>query len=93
MHRRMAEQVVRNMPLVMREMPFDIPPIREALQWNIANNNDKALRWVVERLVTIAADDSEIGRHEPDNVVLFGDAPNMERDKLEVEYRMNHPQR
>lgn len=93
MHRRMAEQVVRNMPLVMREMPFDIPPIREALQWNIANNNDKALRWVVERLVTIAADDGQISGQELGNVVPIGDAPDMERDKLEVEYRMNHPQR
>lgn len=97
MHRRMAEQVVGNMPLVMREMPFDIPPIREALQWNIANNNDKALRWVVERLVAIAGETGV----EPGNVVPLDDArgvatdmaKDMERDKLEVEYRMNHPQR
>ena len=50
MHRRMAERVVQSLPLVMREIPFDIPPIREALQWNVANSNDRALRWVVERL-------------------------------------------
>jgi LysR family transcriptional regulator, nod-box dependent transcriptional activator len=89
MHRRMAEQVVRNMPLVMREMPFDIPPIREALQWNIANNNDKALRWVVERLVAIADHKGE----ETGNIVSLDTLREMERDKLEAEYRMNHPQR
>jgi len=54
-HRRMAEIVVRSMPLVMREVPFAIPPIRESVQWNIANSNDRALRWVVERFQAAAA--------------------------------------
>lgn len=86
MHRRMAEQVVRTLPLVIREMPFPIPPIREAIQWNIANTNDKALRWVVERLAACAADSA--GRNPvPGNVV-----PIIAHDGLEVEYRMNHPQ-
>ena len=84
MHRRMAEMVVRNMPLVAREVPFDIPPIREAVQWNIANTNDKALRWVVDRLAAVAragAGDRLESDDDPD------------RQSLEVEYRMNHPQR
>jgi LysR family nod box-dependent transcriptional activator len=86
----MAEMVVRNMPLVMREMPFDIPPIREALQWNIANNNDRALRWVVERF-TAAAAESEA--ETPGNVVPIEEAAEINRQSLEIEYRMNHPQR
>ena len=89
LHRRMAEMVVRNMPLVMREMPFDIPPIREALQWNIANNNDRALRWVVERFAAAAASDAEV----PGNVVPIEDVAEINRHSLEIEYRMNHPQR
>jgi LysR family nod box-dependent transcriptional activator len=84
-HRRMARQVVQNMPLAMRELPFDMPPIREAIQWNIANNNDRALRWVVERLALCASETPMV----PSNVVALGGDP--EREKMEIEYRMNHP--
>ena len=54
MHRRLAKQVVQAFPLVMRELPFAIPPIREVVQWHITNNNDRALRWVIERLEAVA---------------------------------------
>lgn len=57
MHRRMAERMVKIHPLVMRELPFDIPPIREALQWHISNNNDAGLRWVIERFAAHAKTD------------------------------------
>ncbi|MBB4613442.1 LysR family transcriptional regulator [Novosphingobium taihuense] len=89
LHRRMAERVVRNMPLVLREIPFDIPPIRETVQWNIANNNDRALRWVVERLQAAAIAGTETSA----NVVPLTHGSSVERDEIEVEYRMNHPQR
>jgi LysR family nod box-dependent transcriptional activator len=87
MHRRLAEQVVQNMPLVMREAPFHFPPIREALQWHLSNNNDHALRWIVERLQLIAARKIEASS----NVVTL-DGRKIDREALEVEYRMNHPQ-
>lgn len=54
MHRRLAEQLVDAAPVVIRELPFDIPPIREAVQWHLTNNNDAALRWVVERIALTA---------------------------------------
>ncbi|MFY7837021.1 MAG: LysR family transcriptional regulator [Novosphingobium sp.] len=88
MHRRMAEMVVRTQPLVMREIPFAIPPIRESIQWNIANTNDRALRWVVEKLATAAA----AYKSGTDNVVPL-DKADISRSEIEVEYRMNHPQR
>jgi len=56
MHRRLARRVVEQMPLAMQPLPFEIPPIREAAQWHISNNNDPAIRWVVERLVAVAAE-------------------------------------
>jgi LysR family nod box-dependent transcriptional activator len=87
MHRRLAEQVVQNMPLVMREAPFHFPPIREALQWHLSNNNDHALRWIVERLQLIAARKIDASS----NVVTL-DGRKIDREALEVEYRMNHPQ-
>ena len=73
----------------MREVPFDIPPIREALQWNIANNNDRALRWVIEQLETAAL----AKRRVPDNVVALSLGTDVDRSTLEIEYRMNHMKR
>ncbi len=55
MHRRLANRLASYLPLVIREVPLDIPPIREAIQWHISNNNDPAIRWIVEKLVAAAA--------------------------------------
>ncbi|WP_311267877.1 LysR family transcriptional regulator [Sphingobium sp. WCS2017Hpa-17] len=51
MHRRLATRMAEYLPLTLREVPMDIPPIREAIQWHISSNNDPAIRWVVERIV------------------------------------------
>jgi len=83
MHRRLAEQVVHAFPLVMRELPFSIPPIREVVQWNIANSNDKALRWVVERLCAAA----EQGSADGGNVVPIEAADDAVRDQLAVRWQ------
>jgi LysR family transcriptional regulator, nod-box dependent transcriptional activator len=56
-HRRLANRLAETLPIIIRETPLMIPPIREALQWDIANNNDPAIRWVVERLVAVAQDE------------------------------------
>jgi len=90
MHRRMADIVVRSRPLVMREIPFAIPPIRESVQWNIANSNDRALRWVTERLQAAAM--REVPAPEG-NVVTLNAVNEIDLDEIEAEYRMNHPQR
>jgi len=87
-HRRMAEMVTRNMPLVMRELPFDIPPIRESCQWHLSNNNDRALRWVVERLTLVASSKQE----DDGNVVPIDDRKVHDLRALEVEYRMSQGQ-
>jgi|JI6StandDraft_1071083.scaffolds.fasta_scaffold99741_2 LysR family nod box-dependent transcriptional activator len=55
MHRRLANRLASYLPLTIREVPLDIPPIREAIQWHISNNNDPAIRWIVEKLVAAAA--------------------------------------
>lgn len=86
MHRRLAEQIVGSMPLVMREIPFDFPAIREALQWHISNTNDRALGWVVERLRLIAS-----GKDRRPGTLLSVHGPAIDREALEVEYRMRPP--
>ncbi len=86
-HRRMAEIFVRNLPLVMREMPFSFPPIREAIQWHISNNNDAGLRWVVEKLDAVAQRTGNVG-----NVVPIGEGQreDNERERIEYAFRMNN---
>lgn len=85
MHRRLAQQVVPAMGLVMREVPFDIPPIREAIQWHLSNNNDRALRWVVERL---AAHAQAATPQDAGNVISIAEA---RRDEIAVQFQQNHP--
>jgi LysR family nod box-dependent transcriptional activator len=59
MHRRLARHFARFAPLLVRELPFFVPPIREAVQWHIASNNDAGLRWVIERIALVAAESNE----------------------------------
>lgn len=85
MHRRMAEMVVQKFPLVIREIPFDIPPIRETVQWNITNNSDRPLRWVVERMAAAA----NVVIANVGNVVPLDSVEGVYRHQIEAEYRMN----
>ncbi|SFG42857.1 transcriptional regulator, LysR family [Novosphingobium sp. CF614] len=78
-HRRMAETFARNLPLVTRETPFTIPPIREAVQWHVSNTNDPALRWVVERLAQCSE-----GRAPTPN-----EDAQSKRDEVEMAFRMS----
>jgi len=69
MHRRLATKLAAYLPLTIREVPIAIPRIREAVQWHISNNNDPAIRWVVERLMAVAAEKPET--RTPSNVVAL----------------------
>lgn len=73
MHCRLAQQIAAYAPLAIRELPFDVPPIREAVQWHISNNNDAAIRWVIER-IALAAEMSVLPVAEAvSNVVPLGE--------------------
>ena len=85
MHRRLAIQMAQTMPLALREVPFDIPPIREAIQWHIANNNDRALRWVIERLAAFNAQNEPAGAGA---IIPFTQA---RRDEIAVQFQHHHP--
>lgn len=51
MLRQLARKVVTNYPLVAQALPFEVPPIQEAIQWNLADSDDKAIRWVVQKFI------------------------------------------
>lgn len=87
MHRKLATRLAGYLPIVLREVPLDIPPIREAIQWHISNNNDPAIRWFVERLVASQARSTA----ETANVVPISEASSdtSEREKLAAQFQ-NH---
>jgi DNA-binding transcriptional LysR family regulator len=80
MHRKLAVRVCEHMPLKMVNMPFDIPPIREAVQWHVGSRNDFAIQWVIGQLRTMALEMFDNG----------ADKENAgERDKLAIEFQTN----
>lgn len=54
MHWRLARKCASFGPLSVREPLFFVPPIREAVWWRIASDNDTGLRRIVERIALIA---------------------------------------
>jgi LysR family transcriptional regulator, nod-box dependent transcriptional activator len=84
MHRRLAQKLTSYLPLVMKEVPLAIPPIREAVQWHISNNNDPAIRWVVERIAMIAAEGPQLAA--PSNVVPLS-TKTMSRDEITEQFQ------
>lgn len=73
MHRRLAEKLGKRYPLAFAEVPFEIPPVRELAQWDIANNNDTALRWVVKQLKQVAEEEvpSQLAEDLPASTIDF----------------------
>lgn len=54
MHRRLAKVLAPRYGLAVTEVPFEIPPVREMAQWDIANSNDQAIKWFVAQLHEVA---------------------------------------
>lgn len=55
MHERLARQMVAQFPLVLAEMPFAFPVMREMLQYHQAREADEGLRWLRGQLKAEAA--------------------------------------
>lgn len=82
-HRRMAERMAQTAPLLLRELPFSIPPIREGVQWHVASGNDPAINWIVERIQLCASATSNVSN----NVVPFEPTVGMRPGDLMPEER------
>ncbi len=82
MHRRLATRVAKYHPLILRPVPLDIPPIREAIQWHISNNNDAAIRWVIEKLRVAASAEAD---QSPSNVVPIG----LSHEEITAQFQQN----
>ena len=68
MHRKLADRLVQYLPLATCPVPFEIPPIREAVQWHVTSKNDHAIQWVLEELRTYTRDKlGRVGRKQYDD--------------------------
>jgi len=59
-HKRLARRLAKQLPLKIMPTPFEIPPIRQAVQWHRANSADQCLGWVVQELLANAIKDGEL---------------------------------
>ena len=46
MHERLAKMMAEQMPLAIAELPFDVPPMREMLQYHATREKDPGLEWL-----------------------------------------------
>jgi LysR family transcriptional regulator, nod-box dependent transcriptional activator len=76
------------MPLIVHELPLTMPPIREGAQWHLANNNDAAIRWFVEKLALVATD--EQAKTARGNVIPIGGI-NTAREEAVEQYKVELP--
>jgi DNA-binding transcriptional LysR family regulator len=50
LHERLARQLAAQFPLVLAELPFAFPVMREMIQFHTARTGDEGLRWLREEL-------------------------------------------
>ncbi|HTP39485.1 MAG TPA: LysR family transcriptional regulator [Steroidobacteraceae bacterium] len=50
MHRQLALYFARTMELKLYPVPFDIPSIRQSVQWHTLQSKDAAILWVVDQM-------------------------------------------
>ena len=71
MHRKLDDRLVQYLPLSTCAVPFDIPPIRETVQWHVTAKNDHAIQWVLEELRTFTRE--KLGQVHPAASEQLGD--------------------
>jgi DNA-binding transcriptional LysR family regulator len=53
-HARLARKMAKVWPLKILPLPFDIPPMKQCVQWHQYRNNDEGLIWLIDTLKTAA---------------------------------------
>jgi DNA-binding transcriptional LysR family regulator len=55
-HRLLAVRLAEFLPIMLMEVPFELPAVREIAQWSSRSANDPAITWLVERLQRIGTE-------------------------------------
>jgi len=56
MHRRLARQVARSLPVVLRDVPVPVPAMEQSMQWHKHRTTDPGLAWlrgIIKQAVTV----------------------------------------
>ena len=53
-HARLARKMAKVWPLKILPLPFDIPPMKQCVQWHQYRNNDEGLIWLIDTLKSAA---------------------------------------
>ncbi|HVF17499.1 MAG TPA: hypothetical protein VNA21_11330 [Steroidobacteraceae bacterium] len=56
MHERLAKAMLPTFPPAIAPLPFDLPAMREMVQYHRAREADGGLKWLIGKLVMKAAD-------------------------------------
>lgn len=54
MHERLAQSLAGRLPLRIAELPFEVPPMREMLQFHATREKDPGLTWLREQIKSLA---------------------------------------
>lgn len=55
MHRRLAEEASRSLPVVLRDVPIAVPTMQQAMQWHKHRTTDPGLAWLRALLIEAVA--------------------------------------
>lgn len=55
-HRRLANQAAKSIPIVIREIPYPLPKMEQAMQWHTHRTLDPGITWMRELLKRSAAE-------------------------------------
>lgn len=58
--KRLASHLASKLPLKIMPTPFEIAPIRQAVQWHRSNSKDPCLAWLVQKMKDAVSDESEL---------------------------------
>ncbi len=64
LHQRLAEVFAARLPIRILELPMELPPVREFVQWHKLRDRDIGLLWLIDKLQANAAQLTLGGTHE-----------------------------
>jgi DNA-binding transcriptional LysR family regulator len=70
-HRLLAEELIKQYPIVIKKAPIEIPPINLSIQWHQSASTDPAINWVVENLVQMAREKTGKTQGDKSNDNIF----------------------
>ncbi|GAB3098005.1 LysR family transcriptional regulator [Aestuariicella hydrocarbonica] len=50
MHEKLARLFQQRLPIAIAELPFDLPCMREMVQYHVSRQNDTGLRWLIDQM-------------------------------------------